>query len=61
MEGEAGLSHIEVSQAFEVILFQLGDAVVLQVQEFGVRGDVLRHLCETCRPITHTHTVSSGI
>lgn len=38
----ASLTYIEVTEAFEVILLQLSNAVVLQVQQFGVSGDVLR-------------------
>lgn len=36
------LAYIEVTEAFEVILLQLCNAVVLQVKQFSVMGDVLR-------------------
>lgn len=41
------VSYIKVSEALEVILFELSDAVVLQVQKLGVQRNILWHLSQT--------------
>lgn len=41
------VSYIKVSEALEVILFELSDTVVLQVQKLGVQRNILWHLSQT--------------
>lgn len=43
-------AYVEVLEAFEVILSELRDVIVLQVQQCGVRGDLLGHSLQTWGP-----------
>lgn len=45
-----GWAYVEVLEAFEVVLSELGDVVILQVQQGGVGRDLLGHGLQTWGP-----------
>lgn len=46
-----GQAYVKVLEAFEVILAELGDVIVLQVQQRRVGGDLLGHRLQTWGPV----------
>jgi len=48
---ESGWAYVEVLEAFEVIFSELRDVIILQVQQGGVRRDLLGHSLQTWGPV----------